>query len=174
MYSTAPAEWASGHSLVVRVLPLSREAVYSTAPAEWASGHSLLVRVLPLCREAVSVFYSSSWMGHSTLLGGILLLCRDAVSVFYNSSGLSHRTLNGGEGLTPLQRSSQCILQPQPTGQALLLDQWLLNHQDPVLVPYGSPAIVSRWPRWAGGLPICRGAVSVFYSPGWLGKSNVE
>ena len=27
------------------------------------------------------------------------------------------RTLNGGGGLTPLQRCSQCILQPQPTGQ---------------------------------------------------------
>ena len=27
------------------------------------------------------------------------------------------RTLVGGGGLTPLQRSSRCILQPQPTGQ---------------------------------------------------------
>ena len=29
----------------------------------------------------------------------------------------------GGGGLTPLQRSSQCILQPQPTGQEKLEQQ---------------------------------------------------
>ena len=54
-------------------------------------------------------------------------------------------------------------------------DQWLLNHQGSVLASYGSPPTANRWPHWGGVLPLCRGAVGVFYSPsrqggnlGWL------
>ena len=49
-------------------------------------------------------------------------------------------------GHTPLQRSSWCILQPQPTGP-----------QD------------IHW----GGLTHCREAVSVFYGPSWQGHSTL-
>ena len=48
-------------------------------------------------------------------VGGVSPLCRDIVGVFYSPSRLGHRALVG-EGLTPLQRYSHCILQPQPTG----------------------------------------------------------
>ena len=47
-------------------------------------------------------------------MGG-LPLCRDVVGVFYGPSQLDHRTLVD-VGPTPQQRSSQCILRPQPTG----------------------------------------------------------
>ena len=53
-------------------------------------------------------------------LVGVLPLGRDAVSVFYSPSQLGHRTLVG-ECLTPLQRCSRCILQPQLTGQSCRL-----------------------------------------------------
>ena len=43
-------------------------------------------------------------------------------------------------------------------------DQWLLNHQDPVVAPYGSPPTANRWPHW-GRVPLCRSAVGVFYCP---------
>ena len=46
----------------------------------------------------------------------------------------------------------------------LLLDQWLLNHQDSLLAPYALPPTANRWLRWSGVLPLCRGEVSVFYS----------
>ena len=41
------------------------QSVYSTAPANWDTGHSLVRRVLPLCRDAVSVFYSPNRLGQS-------------------------------------------------------------------------------------------------------------
>ena len=41
------------------------QSVCSTTPADWATGHSLvMVGVLPLCRVAVGVFYSPSQQGH--------------------------------------------------------------------------------------------------------------
>ena len=49
-----------------------------------------------------------------TLIGGILSLCRDAVGVFYSPSwlGQSYPGFSLRGNLTPLLRSSQCILQP--------------------------------------------------------------
>ena len=32
-------------------------------------------------------------------------------------------------------------------------DQWLLNHQGSVLVPYGSPPTANGWPYWGGSYP---------------------
>ena len=91
-------------------------------------GHTL-GEVLSLCRDAVSVSYSPSQLGLDGLVsypGHLLVLpfCRDAVSVSYSPS---HLGLDGLVlylrhflgGLTPLQRCSQCILQPQPTGLRL-------------------------------------------------------
>ena len=34
----------------------------------------------------------------------------------------------------------------------LLPDQWLLNHQDPVLMPYKSPPMANRQPYWGVSL----------------------
>ena len=51
----------------------------------------------------------------------------------------------------------------------LSLDQQLLNLQDPVLAPYGSPPTANRWLYWVGVLHHCRGVVGIFYSPSWHG-----
>ena len=57
-----------------------------------------------------------------------------------------------GGGLTFLQRSSLCILQPQPTWQVI-------------------PKILGGVFGGGGVLSLCRKGVGVFYSPSWLGKS---
>ena len=56
-------------SLVVGVSypSVERTLVYSTAQADWITGH-LWVRVLPLLGNAVSVFYSRSRLDHRTLV----------------------------------------------------------------------------------------------------------
>ena len=100
IYSTVPANWAIGHSLVGDVLPLCTDAigVYSTAPADWTTGHSLVG-----CNRCV--FYRSSQMDHRTLLGrwgGLTLLHSSNRCVFYSSSQIDHRTLLGRGFLTPL------------------------------------------------------------------------
>ena len=78
-------------------------------------------------------------------VGGVLPLCRDIVGVFYSPRRRGH-SFSGWVGcLTPLQRYSRCILQPQAT-----------------------------WPlvQWVGGaLPLCRDIVGVFYSLSRLGHS---
>ena len=57
-----------------------------------------------------------SYLGHS--LGGVLSLCRDSIGVFYCSSRLGRSIfVCEGWGITPLQRCSWSILQPQLTGQ---------------------------------------------------------
>ena len=66
------------------------QSVYSTAPADLATGHSLRVSY-PRCRDAVGVFYSFS-TNWAKLLGGILLLCWDAVGVLNNSRRPGYRT----------------------------------------------------------------------------------
>ena len=43
------------------------QSVYSTAPADWDTGHSLGV-VLPLNIDAFGVFYHQSPLGHSILI----------------------------------------------------------------------------------------------------------
>ena len=160
--------------LFLGLTPLQRlQSVYSTAPADWTTDHSLEGGVLLLCRDAVGVFYSPSWLDHRSLVGGwsftplqrcsrcilqpqltgpqitrwrvefyssaemqsvysttpiewatdhlleggVLLLCRDAVCVFYNPYRMGHRSLVWVWSLTPLQRCSRCILQPQSNGQ---------------------------------------------------------
>ena len=68
--------------------------------------------------EVLHILKSSSIIGTSCYIQdtrlGVLLLCRDAVDVFCSPSGLDHMTLLEGS-LTPLQRRSRCILQPQLT-----------------------------------------------------------
>ena len=137
VYSTALIYWATGH-LLGGVLPLCRDEVsvfYSpnllghrtlvgcclTPFAEMKSVYSIALIYWPqdTCwvvsypfAEMKSV-YSTALIYWATghLLGGVLPLCRDEVSVFYSLNLLGHRTLVGW-CLTPLQRWSQCILQP--------------------------------------------------------------
>ena len=51
--------------------PSAEQSVYSTAPADWAPGHSFR-GVLPLCREAVGVFYSRDRFGNGRLVVGVM------------------------------------------------------------------------------------------------------
>ena len=141
---------------------LQRSSVYSTAPADWATGLSL--GEFYLSAEKQCVFYSPSRLGYRTLVGRVLPFCREAVCilqpqpiglqdsrwesftflqrssvystapadwatglslgefylsaekqcVFYSPSRLGYRTLVGR--VLPFCREAVCILQPQPIG----------------------------------------------------------
>ena len=146
VYSTAPADWAT-RTLVGRGLtPLERSSQCILQPQPTGPpGHSL-GGVLPLWREAVSVFYSPSRLGHQDTRWEESYPSGEKQSVYSTApADWATRTLVG-RGLTPLERSSQCILQPQPTG------------------PPGHSL--------GGVLPIWREAVSVFYSPSRLGLQH--
>ena len=41
MYSTAPADWATSHSLGKSYSSVEKQSVYSTVPADWNTRHSL-------------------------------------------------------------------------------------------------------------------------------------
>ena len=173
MHSTAPADWATEHSLV-RYSPLSRDGVgefyrpsqlghshphwwgypsaemqsmYSTAPANWAT-RTLVGGVLPFFWDAVGVFYSPSRLGHWHTIWWGFTLYRDAVSVFYSPSWLGHgHTL--WCGITPLQRCS-LFMQLQQSGQLVYLS----------VVSYPSteiPFVYSTAPaNWATGHSLMR------------------
>ena len=194
VYSTAPDDgaWHSWWG----VLPLCRDTVgdfYS--PSQRDLTHA--ARVLSLCRHAVGVFYSHRRRCLTVVVGvlvplqrcsrcilqpqttgltlvgggsclsaeiqsvystvpanktwhlwwwwGVLALCRDTVGVFYSPSRRGLTLVVGG--LASLQRYSRCILQSKPTR-----------------------------PDTCGGrgvLPLCRGTVSVFYSPRRRGLTRV-
>ena len=51
-----------GYSLEESYLSAEIQSVYSTAPADWATGDSF-GGVLPLCRDTVGVFYCPSRLG---------------------------------------------------------------------------------------------------------------
>ena len=106
--------------------------------------------------EMQSVYFTASadW----ALIEGVLPLCRDAVSVFYSLSQLGPHW----GSLTPLQRCSQSILQPQPTGPSLRESYSSAEMQSLYFTAS------SDWALIEGILPLCRDAVSVFYSHSWL------
>ena len=171
VYSAALADWATGHSLVGGGSYLSAEmqSVFSAPLADQAIGHFLgkgltplqrcsqcilqpkptgpqdilWGRVLPLCRDVVGVFCSPSRLGHRTFFGGGSYLSAEMSSVFSAPLADQARGHFLGGGLTPLQRCSQCILQPQPTGPQDIL--------------------------WGGVLPLCRDVVGVFCTLSRLG-----
>ena len=67
-------------------------------------------RVLPHCRDAVGVFCSTSWLDH--LLGESYFSAE--MQLVYSATPADWATHWGS--LTPLQRCSWCIMQPQLTG----------------------------------------------------------
>ena len=154
VYSTVPVDWLQD-TLWRSLTPLqkcSRRTLQpqSTGPLDtrWGSltplqkcsrcilqsqstGYrTLFGGVFPPCRNAVGIFYSPSLLVHRTLVGGVLPPCWNAVGVFYSPSLLGHRTLVRGGGLTPLQKCSRCILQPQPTR----LCDFVVQTEHPILV----------------------------------------
>ena len=100
-----------------------------------------------------------------TLVAGVLLLCKDAVDIFCSPYRLGYSLgesnpfgkmqsmystaqtdwVSRWESINPLQRCSRCILQPLQTG-----------------------SLVGRV------LPLWKDAVSVCYSPSWMGYSLGE
>ena len=67
----------------------------------------------PSITRASPLDFLMSCSGHT--LVEVLFIYRDAVGVCYCPSRMDYSTLIGGD-LTPLQRCSWCILQPQPNG----------------------------------------------------------
>ena len=125
VYSTAPHSRLGYWTLVGggSLTPLQRcsQCLLQHPTADWATGHSLMEGVLLLCRDAVGVFYSTpSRLGYCTLVEGEgltpLQRCSRCI-LQHPPSRLGYWTLVEGGSLTPLQRCSRCILQqPQPTG----------------------------------------------------------
>ena len=151
--------------------------------------------VLPLCLDVVGVFYSPNRLGHyhkivcvisktlfgesypsaemqsvystaptdRALLGEVLPLSSDAVGVFYN-----HNRLGPHWGsLTPLQRFSRCILQPQQTKPSLGKSHPSAQMQSVYSTTTTNSALTGEV------LPLCRDSVGVFYShnrlsPPWV------
>ena len=105
-------------------------------------GYSAYPKAPALLEPYHQIVYYHIWYTH---LRGGLSHYSDAVSVFYNPtpSWLGHRTVFVKQSY-PLQKCSQCILQPhlQPTG----------------------PKDTS----WEAVLLLCRNAVGVFYNSSWL------
>ena len=134
------------HSLGETYPSAEMQSVYYTAPADWAT---------------------------ETLIGGDLPLSRGAVGVLYSPSRLGYWDTHWGR-LTPQQRCSWCIIQPQPTG--------LLRHSlgetypsaEVQLVYYTAPADWATETLIVGVLPLSRGAVGVFYSPSRASKSDEQ
>ena len=95
-----------------------------------------------LSAEIQSVYSSAPayWATGHLLRESLLSICRNAV---YSTAPVDWTTRCGS--LTPPQRCSRCILQPQLTR-----------------------------PLIAGDLPLCRDAVGVSYSPSWLDHSLSE
>ena len=133
VYSTASANWATrwGH-----LIPLLRCSWCILQPQPTGP---LVGSVLPICWDAVGVFYSPSQLGH--LLGASYPFAE--MQFVYSTASANWATRWGS--LTPLQRCSQYILQPQLTR-----------------------------PLVGGVLPLCWDAVGVFYSPSQLGHSLGE
>ena len=75
--------------------------------------------------------------------------------------------------LTPLQRCSRCILQPQLTRQRTLVVGVILLCRDVVGV-FCNPSWLSQRTLVGGVIPLCRDAVGVFYNPNRLGQLSVE
>ena len=119
-------------------------------PAYWA----LIWELLPLCRDAVGVFYN--W----ALIGEVLPLCRDPVGVFYNPSLLGSHW----GSITPLQRSTRCILQSQLTGLSLG------NYYPSAEMQSVYSSISADWALNGEVLPLCRDPVGVFYNWALIGE----
>ena len=111
-------------------------SAFHKAPTLLEPHHQIVEGVLLLCIEPVGVFYSLSRLFHQDTRWGreVLPLCREAVSLFYSlsqlgnsfrrsypstvkqsvySTALAEWTLVRSS-LSPLQRSSRCILYTPP------------------------------------------------------------
>ena len=96
------------------------QSVYSTAPADWASGHSL-GEVFLLCRDTVGVFNNLSRPGRRALIGrGLTLLQRCSRCILQPQPSGPQETR--WEGVIPLCRSAVGVYfspLPQPIGQSV-------------------------------------------------------
>ena len=122
-----------------------KQSMYSTTQADWATRNS-------------------SW--------GLLPLYKEADGVFFSPSRLDNKKLVVRD-LTPLQKSSQCILQPKPTGQQETRRGGSYPSTKKQMVYSSAQAdSTTRNSSW-GILPLYRKAVSVFYSPSRLGNKKL-
>ena len=149
------------HSFGESYLSVEMQSVYSTAPADCVN-HILDTRLESLFPSAKmqSVYstVSADWARHS--LGESFPICRYAVSVFYSLSQYGQELI--GEVFSHLQRYSQCILQPQPTGPDTRWES-LFPSVDMQSV-YSTASVNMARHSLGKSFPICRDTASVFYS----------
>ena len=89
--------------------------MYSTAPANWATGHSL-GGVLPFCRDAIHVFYSPGRLGNRTLVGGSLTLLQRCNTCILQPLPTRQQDTRWGS-LIPLQDARRVFYSPGRCGQ---------------------------------------------------------
>ena len=140
LYSTVPAHWTTRTLVGGRSYPSAeKQSVYSIAQADWVTG-TLFEEVLPTVE--IKSLYSTVLVDWTT------------------------KTLFGGGGLTPLQRSSRCILQPKPIGPP---GHSLRRSYNSVEIQSLYSTVPADWTTrtlvGGGVLPLCREVVSIFYSP---------
>ena len=175
------------------------QSVYSTAPSDWATGHSLQDTRwgwdLPLFRDAVGVFYCPIRLGYRTLVVGVGLTpfqrCSRCILLYSTAPSdwaTGHSLWGWDLGLTPFQRCSRRILCPIrvfycPTAPIRLGYTRCGGgdtHCGGGTFPFSEMQSVystapSDWATghslWAWDLPLFRDAVGVFYSPRQLSQN---
>ena len=193
VYSTAPANLTT-RTLVEEVLLLSRDAVgifYSLSQLDhqdtcrgsltpqqrrswyilqpqptWPPGH--LLRESYSSAEMQLVYSTASAsLTTRTLVEGVLLLSRDAVGIFFSPSQLDHEDTCWGS-LTPQQKCSLYILQPQPTWPPGHLLRESYSSAEMQLVYSTASANLTNKTLVEGVLLLSRDVVGIFYSPSQL------
>ena len=97
-----------------RILALCGHTVGVFCSPNRSSHRTLFGESYP-CGETRSVYSTALWwLVHRTLFWGVLLLCSDTVGVLCSPLPTAQQDTLWGS-LTPMQRYSRCILQPQPT-----------------------------------------------------------
>ena len=190
MYSISQTDWSTGHSLG-ESYPLQKcsQCILYPKPTglqdiRWGS--------LALCRNALNVFYIPNRLVYRTFVGGVLPSAE--MQSMYSISQTDWATGHSLGESYPLQKCSQCILYPKPTGlrdtrwgsltplqrcSRCILQSQLTGPRDThwgSLIPLQKCSQCILYPkptglqdiRW-GSLTLCRNAVNVLYSSSWLG-----
>ena len=109
------------YGLIVKNISISSHSVQSYNSVKHKHAVS---SIWPIDRTLIRCYYSGPewtwerWQWRGTPHSPKLQHCWNLTIRLFSAIS---RTLIGGGGLTPLQRSSRCILQPQPTGPINLL-----------------------------------------------------
>ena len=112
VYSTAPASWATRHSLGCRTC--LQRCIWFILQPQPTGTQDTLWGILPVFRDAFGLFYAPSPLSHRTLFGVSYLSAE--MHLVYSTAPVSWATRHSLGCRTCLQRCIWFILQPQPTG----------------------------------------------------------